>query len=79
MTKKLSSTKWVGTYISEKRIFNPDRFFIERINKKTVYIGSTVNLLEHKAKGFDMDRIRMAIIRAKQDYGKVFEKLAAED
>jgi len=36
------------------------------------------NLLDYKYKGFNMERIRMAILRAKQDYGKVFEKLAKE-
>lgn len=78
MTKKNSSTRWIGSYTS-KEFSKPEKFSIEEISKNTTYIGSTFNLLDHKVKSLDIDQIRMAIIRAKQDYGKVFEKLAAED
>ena len=78
MSKRSSITRWRGNYVSPKKISKPHGFFIDRKNKTSIS-SPVFNLLDYQVESFDMDQIRMAIIRARQDYGKAFKRLAAED
>jgi len=76
MNKKIATTKGLNNY--EKREFSiPNKFYVVKNN--TEDNKPMFNLLDYRVSRLDVDEIRSVIMRAKKDYGKAFEKLAAED
>lgn len=78
MAKTNTRTEWIGKHVPNS-LSNRNGFIAKERELDTIYSGSNYNLLDYTSERFDVDQMRMAIIRAKQDYGKAFEKLAAED
>lgn len=78
MAKTKPRTEWVGKHVPNS-LSSKNGFSAKEREIDTIYPGSNYNLLEHTSERFDTDQMRMAIVRAKQDYGKAFKKLAAED
>jgi hypothetical protein len=79
MIKRTSATEWVGSYTPVSFFRQWEFCFGGKIRDETSSPEPTFDLLDYETESFDKEQIRMAIIRAKQDYGKAFEKLAAED
>ncbi len=79
MIKKSSVTEWIGSYAPISYLRPWGFYFGGKTKDETSSSEPTFDLLDYETESFDKEQIRMAVIRAKQDYGKAFEKLAAED
>jgi hypothetical protein len=76
MGKKISKTKGLFHYQEDKFLI-PGRFLV--VENTTADDREVYNLLDYRTSRLDPNEIRSVIMRAKKDYGKAFEKLAAED
>lgn len=76
MGKKISRTKGLS-YFREEKFLIPGRFLV--VKNTTADAREVYNLLDYRMSRLDPNEIRSVILRAKRDYGKAFEKLAAED